>query len=156
MFFPSPRLEIGGSFQKTLQEDRKNAFGFHLGWQPPKIPLNLRSEYARSFQGSGYWVEGAYRLSQARFWQKAMRRTEVAARMQQFFHGAIEEDEAAEYGVPDVDTREVDFGVNYFLCVGLKGVASYGRQFSSDGHFNLWTVGVAYRFLLPLGRVNAR
>jgi hypothetical protein len=33
-------------------------------------------------------------------------------------------------------------------------VASYGRQFSSDGNFNLWTVGITYRFLLPLGRVG--
>ena len=63
-FFPGPRLEVGGSWQKTLQDDRKNAFGFHMGWQPAKVPLNLRSEFARSFEGSGYWIEGAYRLSQ--------------------------------------------------------------------------------------------
>jgi hypothetical protein len=153
-FFPGPRLEVGGSWQKALEEDRKNAFGFHLGWQPAKVPLNLRSEYARSIQGSGYWVEGAYRLSQAHFWQRAMRRTEVVGRMQQFFHGQIDDDEAEEYGVPGTNTREADFGVNYFLRDGLKGVASYGRQFSSEGNFNLWTVGVAYRFLLPLGRVT--
>ena len=34
VFFPKPRLEVGGSWQKTLQDDRKNAFGFHMGWQP--------------------------------------------------------------------------------------------------------------------------
>jgi hypothetical protein len=153
-FFPGPRLEVGGSFQKTLQEDRKNAFGFHMGWQPSKVPLNLRSEYARSFQGSGYWVEGAYRLSQAKLWQKTMRRTEVVARMQQFFQGSIDEDEAAEYELPGVNTKESDFGVNYFLRDGLKGVASYGRQFSSEGNFNLWTFGIAYRFLIPLGKVG--
>jgi hypothetical protein len=38
----------------------------------------------------------------------------------------------------------------------LKGAASYGRQFSSQGNFNLWTFGIAYRFLLPLGRVGAQ
>lgn len=155
-FFPGPRLEIGGSFQKTLQEDRKNAFGFHLGWQPPKAPLNLRAEYARSILGSGYWVEGAYRLSQVRFWQKAMRRTEVVARAQQFFHGEVDEDEAEEYDLPGVNTREADFGLNFFLRDGLKAVASYGRQFSSEGNLNVWTVGLAYRFLFPLGRVGAR
>src|ERR1700738_219436 len=48
-FFPGPRLEVGGSWQRTLQDDRKNAVGFHLGWQPAKVPLNLRSEFARSF-----------------------------------------------------------------------------------------------------------
>jgi hypothetical protein len=154
-FFPGPRLELGGSFQKTLQADRKNAFGLHLGWQPPKVPLNLRSEYARSFQGSGYWIEGAYRLSQAKFWQRAMRRTEVIARMQQFFQGSFEE-QAAGYDFPGVSTKETDFGVNYFLRDGLKGVASYGRQFSSEGNSNLWTFGIVYRFLLPLGRVGGQ
>jgi hypothetical protein len=88
-FLPGPRLEVGGSWQRTLQDDRKNAFGFHLAWQPEKAPLNLRSEFAHSFEGSGYWVEGAYRLSQAHFWQKAMRRTEVVARLQQFYTGEI-------------------------------------------------------------------
>jgi len=153
-FFPGPRLEVGGSWQKTLQDDRKNAFGFHMGWQPTKAPLNLRSEYAHSFEGSGYWIEGAYRLSQARFWQKAMRRTEVVARAQQFFVGGIGADAESALGLPSANTREADFGVNYFLRDGLKAVASYGRQFSSAGNFNQWTYGVAYRFLIPLGRVG--
>ena len=155
-FFPKPRLEVGGSWQKTLQEDRKNALGFHLGWQPPGIPLNLRSEYARSIDGSGCWIEGAYRLSQAPFWQNVMRRTEVVGRAQQFFSGKISYDEAEQYGLPGANTREVDFGINYFLHDGLKGVASYGRQFSPEGNFNLWTVGIAYRFLIPLGRAGTQ
>ena len=155
-FFPGPRLEVGGSWQKTLQDDRKNAFGFHLGWQPTKAPLNLRSEYAHSFEGSGYWIEGAYRLSQAHFWQKAMRRTEVVARAQQFFVGGIGADAEGALGLPGASTREADFGVNYFLRDGLKAVASYGRQFSTAGNFNQWTYGIAYRFLIPLGRVGAQ
>jgi len=155
-FLPGPRLEVGGSWQKTLQDDRKNAFGFHLGWQPTQAPLNLRSEYAHSFEGSGYWIEGAYRLSQAHFWQKAMRRTEVVARAQQFYTDGISSDARAQLGLPSANTSEADFGVNYFLRDGLKAVASYGRQFSSAGNFNEWTYGVAYRFLIPLGRVGAQ
>jgi hypothetical protein len=155
-FFPGPRLEVGGSWQRTLQDDRKNAFGFHLAWQPSKAPLNLRSEFAHSFEGSGYWIEGAYRLSQARFWQKAMRRTEVVARMQQFYTGEISPDGAAALGLPSANTREADFGVNYFLRDGLKGIASYGRQFSSAGNANQWSFGFAYRFLIPLGRTGAQ
>jgi hypothetical protein len=155
-FFPGPRLEIGGSWQHLLQDDRNNAFGFHMGWQPTKIPLNLRAEFARSFQGSGYWVEGAYRLSQARFWQKAMRRTELVARMQQFYIGQISSDDAEESDLPGVNTREADFGINYFLNDGLKAIASYGRQFSAQGNFNQWSTGIAYRFLLPLGRTGAQ
>ena len=152
LFFPGPRLEVGGSWQKVLQDDRKNALGFHLAWQPPAAPLSLHSEFVRSNQGSGYWVEGAYRLSQARFWQKAMRRTELVARQQGFFNGNIPSDAALGLGLPGANTRETDFGVNYFLKDGLKAVASYGRQFSSAGNLNQWTFGVAYRFLLPLGK----
>jgi hypothetical protein len=156
LFLPGPRLEVGGSWQRTLQDERANAFGFHLGWQPPRLPLNVRSEFARSMQGSGDWIEGAYRLTQVPFWTKAMRRTEVVGRVQQFFNGKIGSAAAQDFGLPGANTRDADFGVNYFLRDGLKGAASYGRQFSSAGNFNLWTAGIAYRFLIPLGRVGAQ
>lgn len=152
-FFPGPRLELGGSWQRTLQADRKNAFGFHMGWQPSHAPLNLRSEFAHSFEGSGYWVEGAYRLSQVRIWRKQMRRAELVGRAQQFFVGAIGVAAEADLDLPSANMREADFGVNYFFRDGFKGIASYGRQFSSEGNFNQWSFGLAYRFLLPLGRV---
>ena len=155
-FLPGPWVELGASWQRLLQEQGSNAFGFHFAWQPVRLPLSLHSEYARSFQGSGYWIEGAYRLSQVPFWQKAMRHAEIAGRAQQFFIGQISYDEAAQYGLPGVSTREGDFGLNYYLHDGLKAVASYGRQFSSHGNFNLWTVGIAYRFAFPLGRLGAR
>lgn len=154
LFMSGPRLEIGGSWQRTLQDFRKTAIGFHMGWQPARLPLSVRAEYAHAFEGSGYWAEGAYRLSQAHFWHKAMRRTEVVARAQQFFVGAIGADAEINLSLPDANTREADFGVNYFFRDGLKGIASYGRQFSSAGNFNQWSFGLAYRFLLPLGRVS--
>ena len=154
LFLPGPRLEVGGSWQKTLQDDRKNAFGFHMGWQPSKAPLNLRAEFAHSFEGSGYWIEGVYRLSQMQRWHKAMRRIEVVSRAQQFYTGEISPDGAAELNLPGANTREMDFGVNYFLRDGLKAIASYGRQFSSAGNANQWSFGIAYRFLVPLGRVG--
>lgn len=154
-FFPGPRLEVGGSWQRTLQDDRKNAFGFHMGWQPSKLPLSVRSEFAHSFEGSGYWAESAYRLSQVHIWHKAMRRTELVGRAQQFFVGAIGADGEAALGLPAANTREADFGVNYFFRDGMKGIFSYGRQFSSAGNFNQWSFGLAYRFLVPLGRVAA-
>jgi hypothetical protein len=153
-FLPGPRIEAGFSFQKELQEERSNGFGFHFAWQPLPLPLNLRSEYARTHDGSGYWIEAAYRLSQVPFWRKTLRRTEVVGRAQQLFAGDIDEDEAEEYGLPDVNTRQGDLGLNYYIRDGLKAVASYSRRFNSDGNVNLWTVGIAYRFAFPLGRVG--
>ena len=155
-FLPGPRIEAGVSWQKELQEERPNAFGFHFAWQPTPLPLNLRSEYARSHDGSGHWIEAAYRLSQVPFWQKALRRTEIVGRAQQFFAGQISLADAAEYGLPDVNTRQGDFGLNYYLRDGLKASASYSRRFNSDGNVNLWTMGIAYRFAFPLGRVGPR
>jgi hypothetical protein len=153
-FLPGPRVEIGASFQKLLQDTRTNAFGFHFAWLSTRLPLNVHSEYARSNQGSGYWVDGAYRLSQLHFWQKAMRRTEIAGRVEQFFSGSIGADEAAALGLSPANTREGEFGLNYYLQDGMKIVGSYGRQFSSAGNLNLWSVGIAYRFLIPLGRAQ--
>ena len=156
VFLPGSRVEVGVSWQRLLQDERSNSFGFHFAWQPARLPLNVHSEYARSNQGSGYWVDGAYRLSQVSFWRKAMRRTEVAGRAEQFFSGQISADAAAALGLPAANTREGEFGLNYYLQDGLKAVASYGRQFSSAGNLNLWTVGITYRFLIPLGRAGAQ
>ena len=155
-FLPGPRLEIGGSWQKLLQDTRTNSFGFHFAWQPVRMPLNMHSEYARSSEGSGYWVDAAYRLSQLTFWRKAMHRTEIAGRVEQFFSGSITADEALALGLQPANTREGEFGLNYYLRDGLKVVSSYGRQFSSAGNLNLWSVGIAYRFLVPLGRAGAQ
>ena len=154
IFLPGPRVEVGASWQKLLQDERSNAFGFHFAWQPQRLPLNMHGEYARSNQGSGYWIDGAYHLSQVQFWQKAMRRLEFAGRAEQFFSGQISSDQAEDLELPGANTREGEFGLNYYLQDGLKAVASYGREFSRDGNFNLWTVGLAYRFAIPLGRVN--
>ena len=156
VFLPGPRIEVGASWQKLLQDERTNAFGFHFAWQPTRLPLSVHSEYARSHQGSGYWIDGAYRLSQVHFWERAMRRLEIAGRAEQFFSGQISPDEAEAAELPGANTREGEFGLNYYLRDGLKVVGSYGRQFSSDGNFNLWTVGIAYRFAVPLGREGAQ
>ena len=76
-----------------------------------------------------------------------MRRTQIVARVQQFFTGPLPSDE-----LPTVNTQVVEGGVNYYFLDGLKGTANYGRQFSSAGNANVWTFGVTYRFLVPLGR----
>jgi hypothetical protein len=150
VFVPTARLEIGGSFQHRLQGGRSNAFGFHAIWQPPALPLDIRSEYARSIEGSGYWVEAAYRLSQIPFLQNELRRTQVVARMQQFFVGLAPNDD-----LPPVNTEQFEFGLNYYFFDGLKATSNYGRQFSADGNKNVWTLGLTYRFVIPLGHAGS-
>jgi hypothetical protein len=85
-----------------------------------------------------------------------MHRTELAGRAEQFFSGSISSDEALALGLSAANTREGEFGVNYYVRDGLKVVGSYGRQFSSSGNLNLWSAGIAYRFLVPLGRLGAQ
>lgn len=146
IFIPQSRIEVGGSFQHLLQDDRSNSFGFHGAWQPSAVPLDLRGEYQRSSRGSGYWIESAYRLSQVPFWQDAMRRTQLVARLQQFYVGKLPSD-----SLPSVNTRQFEFGVNYYFRDGLRAVSSYGRQFSQTENKNIWTIGLTYRFAFPLG-----
>jgi hypothetical protein len=146
IFLPAARLEFGGSFQHGLQDARANAFGFHAIWQPPALPLDLRSEYARSLVGSGYWAEAAYRLSQVPFLRNGLRRTQVVVRMQQYFVG-----QNASDALLPVNTKQFEFGLNYYFIDGLKASSNYGRQFSADGNKNVWTLSLTYRFVVPLG-----
>lgn len=151
VFVPKARLEVGGSFQHLLQQERSNLFGFHAIWQPPALPLDIRWEYARSKRGSGYWLEPAYKLSRLPFWQNEMRRTQLVARYQQFFTGQLASD-----ALPSVNTKQFEFGANYYFTDGFKATANYGRQFSSAGNLNIWTLGLTYRFVVPMGPEEGR
>ena len=151
IFVPKARLEVGGSFQHLLQQERSNLFGFHAIWQPTELPLDIRWEYARSKRGSGYWLEPAYKLTQLPFWQNEMRRTQLVARYQQFFTGQLVSD-----ALPPVNTKQFEFGVNYYFMDGLKFTTNYGRQFSSTGNKNVWTLGLTYRFVVPMGPAGGR
>lgn len=151
IFLPGPRLELGASLQHLLQEERSNAFGLHFEWQPRSMPLDLRAEYARSLIGSGYWAESAYRLSDLPILNGALQPVQLVARLQQFYVGEQPADASAEYGVPTVNAQQAELGVNYLLGDGMKLTSSYGRQFTSEGNANLWTVGIVYRFALALG-----
>jgi len=147
IFLPGPRLEVGGSFQHLLQGDRSNAFGFHFAWQPPPLPLDIRAEYARSDTGSGYWIESAYRLSQVPVWHDEMRRVQLVARVQQYYTGKV-----VDPDLPGVNTNMFEFGMNYYFRDDFRFVSSYGRQFApGGGNFNVWTLGITYRFVLPVG-----
>ncbi len=153
LFFTGPRLEVGASLEHFLQDDHSNVAGFHLEWQPRPLPLMMRSEYEYSENGKGWYLEGAYQLSQVPFWQRVLRHTQMVGRVQSFYLGKNGSGGASDAGLPDSDSSRAEVGINYFLKDGLKLVSSYGRTFSSvDGNSNIWTVGVAYRFAFPLGR----
>jgi len=62
-FLPKQRIEIGFSVQHLLQESHANRLGAHFEWQPRSLPLDIRSEFADSESGRGYWIEPALRLS---------------------------------------------------------------------------------------------
>ncbi|MDE3109775.1 MAG: hypothetical protein KGL02_07530 [Acidobacteriota bacterium] len=146
LFLPGPRIEIGGSFQHLLQDDHSNAFGFHFEWQPASTSLDLRSEYARSHNGSGYWIEPAYRLANAPIWRHELRHVQMVARMQQFFMGT-----QVDGDLPGIDTNMFEFGLNYYFRDDIRFVSSYGRQFATGGNENIWTMGLTYRVALPMG-----
>jgi hypothetical protein len=149
---PGPRLEVGGSLQHLLEGDRSNAFGFHFAWQPPPLPLDIHAEYARSHNGSGYWIESAYKLSQVPVWRDETRRVQLVARMQQYFTGRVPSDD-----LPPVNTNMFEFGMNYYFRDDFRFVSSYGRQFAPEGgNMNIWTLGLTYRFVLPVGRGDVR
>jgi hypothetical protein len=149
IFVTRARMEIGGSFQHLLQQERSNLFGFHAIWQPVALPLDIRAEYAHSKRGSGYWVEPAYKLSQLPFLRNEMRHTQLVARYQQFFTGELPSD-----ALPPVNTKEFEAGLNYYFMDGLKASGNYGRQFSSLGNLNVWSMGLTYRFVVPLGHAG--
>jgi hypothetical protein len=147
IFLPGPRLEVGGSFEHLLQDNRPNAFGFHFAWQPRPLPLDIRGEYARSQNGSGYWIESAYRLNQVAVWRDQMRHFQAVARMQQFYVSSSPSD-----SLLPVSTNMFEFGLNYYFQDNFRFVSSYGRQFAPlGGNENVWTLGLTYRLVLPLG-----
>jgi len=154
VYLPGPRVEFGASFQHLLQADRSNSFGFHFAWQPPALPFDVRAEYARSSNGSGYWMEGAYKLSQVPVWQNEMRHVQLVARMQEYFRGEFEDEDG---DLPAVNAKLFEFGMNYYFRDDIRFVSSYGRQFAAEGgNENVWTVGVTYRLVMPVGHGEVR
>jgi hypothetical protein len=148
-FLPRQRLEVGASFQQVLQADRPHSSGVFLEWQPNRAPLTVRSEYVRSSgtKGSAYWIESVYRLSQI----PSLRRLELVGRGEQFFAASnLSAATVKKLGALGKDTNEGDFGMNYYLRSDIRASASYGRQFVIGRDANLWTIGMTYRFVMPM------
>ena len=146
IFLNNARLEIGGSYQRFLQDHHSNNGAVYLSWQPPRLPMDLKFEYDQGYTGRGYWLEAAYFLNQVPWAPAFFKRVQTVGRMQQFspLHGG------GGGGLPSLSTQRFDFGLNYYFRDDLRFVSSYGRQFVQGGNANVWNIGVTYRFLWPL------
>ena len=145
LFLPQAGLEVGGSYQRFMQNGGSNIAGGYFAWQPPQIPFDVRAEYAHSLAGQGYWLEGAYRLSPNRDMDTWLSRLQAVARVQQFFKGTP----APGDSLPFANVNQFDVGLNYYLPHNVRLNGSYGRQYSTAGNANIWNFEIVYRFLFP-------
>jgi hypothetical protein len=145
IYLPGKRLEIGASYSRLLQGQQGNSTGVDLWWQPYRVPLAIRSEYAHGPHAQGYWVETAYRLSQWNGPDSWLGRLEPVFRMQQTFRDSPGNGDQ----LPAVGTQRADFGLDYHLPHEVRVNAGYSRQFSGTGNENIWETTVTYRFLFP-------
>jgi hypothetical protein len=145
MYLPDKRLEIGVSYSRLLQGQQGNSEGVDVWWQPYRVPLAIRSEYAHGPHAQGYWVEAAYRLSQWSGPDSWLGRLEPVFRMQQTFRGSPGQGDQ----LPAANTQRADFGLDYHLPHEVRVNTSYSRQFASTGNTNIWETTVTYRFLFP-------
>jgi len=144
-FFPEKRIELGTSFTRRLQNTRYNSYGVHFSWLPYGSPLQVRAEYAHDPHSQGYWIENSYRLSQIHGPDSVIGRIEPLFRMQQSFRNSP----GAGDGLPSVDTKIADFGLDYNLPHDVRIKTSYSRQFADHADGNIWGLSVTYRFLFP-------
>jgi len=144
LYFPKARLEVGASFGRRLETVRENDFGTHVWWEPTKVPVQIRSEYAHAPHSQGYWIEADYHLPKPDN-AKWLARLEPIARMQQAFRNSPDKTD----NLPSVDTQRIDFGLSYHFPHEVRINTSYGRNFASNGNVNIWQTGLTYRFLTP-------
>ena len=145
LYLPERRLEIGGSYDRSLQGKHENFVGAHVWWEPADTAFRLRSEYARGEHAHGYWIEADYRMQAFGGPDSWIGRFEPVFRVQQTFRL----DTSASDSVPLVNTQRVDFGFDYNLPHNTRILTSDSRQFSSSGDKNIWETGIVYRFLFP-------
>ncbi len=145
LFMPRAHMEIGTSYQRFLQDQHSNNYGAYLSWQPT-TSVNVNAEYAHSPQGQGYWIEAAYQFNEAGSLGRELKHVQPFVRGQQFFRLGPNVGD----GLPLADTQRVDVGLNYHLPHEIRINGSYGRQLSSTGDSNNWTLDITYRFLFPM------
>lgn len=145
VYLPPQHLEVGSSYQRLLQGRHMNSVAAYLSWQPPSTPLDVKTEYDHSLYGQGYWLETAIWLDRVSQMPTVLNKFEVVGRMQQVYPS-----NGGGHGLPVVETKRFDAGLNFHIRDNLRLVSSYGRQFSRPANVNIWDFGFTYRFTLPL------
>ncbi len=148
LYLPEQRLEVGLSYDRSLQDTQENFYGMHVWWEPKDTNFRLRSEFARGHHAQGYWIEADYRTAAFGGLDSFIGRFEPLFRMQQTFR----RDTIVSDGLPLVNTQRADFGLDYNLPHNVRILTSYTRQFSSTSNENIWETGIVYRFLFPAWR----
>jgi hypothetical protein len=148
LYFPQANLEIGASYNRRLQDQRQNFSGMHLWWEPADSLIKFRSEYAHGQHSQGYWMETEFHLARATNVNAFRRGLEPVVRWQQTFRSSPDFSD----GLPSVDTKRADFGLDYLFPHEVRINSSYSRQFASTGNRNVWQTGIVYRFLFPTWR----
>jgi len=148
LYFPKARVELGGSYGRLLQATHQNFSGIHLWWEPADALVKFRSEYAHGAHSQGYWMESEFHLAGASSGNALRRAVQPVVRWQQTFRSSPDPND----GLPGVDTKRVDLGLDFLLPHEVRINSSYSRQLSSAQNSNIWQTGIVYRFLFPTWR----
>lgn len=152
LYLPENRLELGVSYDRSLQGTQENFVGAHVWWEPKDTAFRLRSEYEHGPHVHGYWVEADYRTQSFGGLDSWVGRFEPVFRFQQTFRL----DTKVSDELPLANTQHADFGLDYNLPHSTRIVTSYERQFSSTGNKNIWETEIVYRFLFPAWKGKAK
>jgi hypothetical protein len=145
IFVPSKRVEVGLSYQRTLEGYQINNEAAYLSWQPQRASVDLKAEYDRNHFGDGYWIEAAHIPQQFPVAPNVFRHVQLVGRMEQFFVR-----NGGGNGLARVNEKRPEAGLNFQIRDDWKLEASYGRLFSQSGNSNTWNFGFTYRFIWPL------
>jgi hypothetical protein len=152
LYLPDSRLELGISYDRSLQGTHENFVGTHLWWEPKDTGFRFRSEFSHGQHAYGYWMEADYRTQAFGGADSWAGRFEPVFRMQQTFRI----DNRATDGVSSVNTQRADFGLDYNLPHNTRILTSYSRQFTASKDVNIWETGIVYRFLFPAWKGKAQ
>ena len=154
LFFPEKGVEVGFSYNRRLGADRFNLYAADGTWNLKKIPLDLRTEFFKTgMLGTGYWIEGAYRLNKSSR-NSFLRKSQLVARGEQYY-AASPDDQAMMAGMgmmmgdnflPDRNTARGFAGWNYYVNDAVKFSFAFGRSFALAQNQNIYSLGVTYRF----------